>query len=268
MSDNDAGSWWGNKFVLGLLGAGLTAIIATLTTPIGERIRDSIFPTSAVVSGFVKREGKPVPTVKVVLNDKTTVTTTYSGRFLFQDVSSGVHSIKIFAEGEQLLFYDQFFVKQGEKEKTLDLIQLDAMPVARSPEKAIAEETNPAFVVEQRQPDVTSVTPPPLGSSPDLYHSVNLTHSATLIPPEARRPEFGSNTHQFTIWVQGTDQDLSSIEKVTYYLHPTFNPSVVTRYSPADNFALAFTAWGQFELKAKVYFKDGQVKDLSRYLSF
>jgi len=55
---------------------------------------------------------------------------------------------------------------------------------------------------------------------------------------------------------------------VTYYLHPTISPSVVTRYDLADNFELSFSAWGQFEIRAKIYFKDDRVEDLSTYLAF
>ncbi|RKY41963.1 MAG: hypothetical protein DRP85_04470 [Candidatus Makaraimicrobium thalassicum] len=112
--------------------------------------------------------------------------------------------------------------------------------------------TNPSFVIGRRQP----------------AFQVSLMYRVVVIPPDERRPGFESNTRGLTVWVQGTEQVLSQIDRVTYYLHPTFNPSVVSRYSSSDRFALSFTAWGQFEIRAKVYFKDGQVKDLSRYLSF
>jgi transcription initiation factor IIF auxiliary subunit len=63
-------------------------------------------------------------------------------------------------------------------------------------------------------------------------------------------------------------QTLSQIENVTYYFHPTFDPDVITRYSAEDEFSYWFIAWGQFELRADVFFKDGNKIPVTRYISF
>jgi hypothetical protein len=250
MSDNGEKSWWTSKLVIGPLVAGLTAVIVAVVTPVGENLRELLFPTLTVVEGFVQKGAKPVPRVKVVLDESTTVSTTDSGRFLFQNVSWGVHAYKVLSVNDQLLFYDQFSSKQGEKEKNLGVVSLDSVPTTRKSEEVKQQAISPAFVMERKQPD----------------YRVELLHRATLL--QDSRTDFESNTHRIDVWIAAQDNVLSRIERATYYLHPTFNPSVVSRYSPEDRFSLSFTAWGQFELKAKVYFKDGQVKDLSRYLSF
>jgi hypothetical protein len=36
----------------------------------------------------------------------------------------------------------------------------------------------------------------------------------------------------------------------------------------SDNFAISLNVWGEFEIKATAFFKDGSTKGLSRYLSF
>lgn len=251
-SEKTTGSIFKNKLIIGPLVAGITAILIAIATPVGEYVVEFIFPTSAVVEGIVQKDGKPVAMMKLSLDNKVTDTTTYSGKFLFEKVSRGFHTIEFFAEDGQILFSDKFFVKKRVEEKKLRTIQLDSIPIAIKPDKIKTSATNPAFVVEQRQ----------------TTYQVELMHKATLIPIDERRPGFESNTRRLSIWVTGTEQALSYIERVTYYLHPTFNPSVVTRYSRENQFALSFTAWGQFEIKAKVYFRNGQVKDLSRYLSF
>jgi hypothetical protein len=251
-SEKSTVSVFKNKFVIGPLVAGLTAILIAIATPVGENLVEFIFPTSAVVEGIVQKNGKPVVMMKLSLDHKVTATTTYSGKFLFENVSKGFHTIEFFAKDGQILFSDTFFVKKRVEEKKLDPIQMDSIPIAMKPDKIKTPAKNPAFVVEQKQPT----------------YQVVLMHKATLIPIEERRPGFESNTRRLTIWVAGAEQVLSYIERVTYYLHPTFNPSVVTRYSRENQFALSFTAWGQFEIKAKVYFKNGQVKDISRYLFF
>jgi transcription initiation factor IIF auxiliary subunit len=69
-------------------------------------------------------------------------------------------------------------------------------------------------------------------------------------------------------WVEAPPQILGSIKNVIYYLHPSFTPSQVTTDLAQDKFAYEFAAWGMFDLKAKVNYKDGQYKEISRYISF
>ncbi len=61
---------------------------------------------------------------------------------------------------------------------------------------------------------------------------------------------------------------LTEIDRVTYYLDPAFNPSVVTRYSAEDGFLLSFVTPGPFPLAAKVYLTDGTVVELERAIIF
>jgi hypothetical protein len=71
------------------------------------------------------------------------------------------------------------------------------------------------------------------------------------------------NPFSTRIWIQTDDFTLSNIEKVEYYLHPTFTPSTVTSTSNLTNFEISFTNWGIFNLNAKVFFKDGTTRELS-----
>jgi transcription initiation factor IIF auxiliary subunit len=72
----------------------------------------------------------------------------------------------------------------------------------------------------------------------------------------------GSNPYNFTFSIRASPQTMSQIKFVTYYIHPTFNPSVVTRTYAENSFALSFTGWGKIDQRTKVFFKDGQVKDV------
>lgn len=72
----------------------------------------------------------------------------------------------------------------------------------------------------------------------------------------------GPNGYFAKVWVEAPNETLSNVNNVTYYLHPTFNPSVISGDSPANKFGISFTGWGVFDLRAKVYFKDGEVRDL------
>jgi transcription initiation factor IIF auxiliary subunit len=85
-------------------------------------------------------------------------------------------------------------------------------------------------------------------------YSVALSHEAKKID---------NNTYFAKISLVASNETLLNIKKVVYYLHPTFTPSVITAESLKDKFAISFTGWGFFNLKAKVYFKDGKIQDLS-----
>jgi len=133
------------------------------------------------------------------------------------------------------------------------LLSVQAVPTAPKSEGTAASVPNPQFTPEKKR---------------EPNYQVELDYTAVLVPDSERPPGFESNTRSINVWLKGDDQILSQVDRVTYFLHPTFNPSVVTRYSAEDKFKLSFSAWGQFELKTKVYFRDGKVRDVSRYLSF
>jgi hypothetical protein len=118
--------------------------------------------------------------------------------------------------------------------------------------------------------NIESTFPSRFTDSDFVSEQLSLMHQATPINTlGGGEQEQGSLSHQVKVWIDApSPQTLSSIEKVIYHLHSTFNPSEITKDSPEDNFLLELTVWGQFEIKATVYFKDGSTKDLSRYLSF
>jgi hypothetical protein len=72
----------------------------------------------------------------------------------------------------------------------------------------------------------------------------------------------GTNKYFTRVWLDAPENTLSEIENVTYYLHPTFNPDKIPVYTKENKFSTTFRHWGTFDLKAKVYFKDGTVKDI------
>ena len=67
--------------------------------------------------------------------------------------------------------------------------------------------------------------------------------------------------------VIGAKEIMPNIEKVTYFLHPSFYPSVITLDNNKNNdYSLNLRVYGGFKIFAKVYFKEGVV-DLSRLLA-
>jgi transcription initiation factor IIF auxiliary subunit len=62
---------------------------------------------------------------------------------------------------------------------------------------------------------------------------------------------------------------LSKVTKVAYHLHHSYHNRIRERTTAADNFELQFNAFGQFHLRAEVYFKDVEESlTLWRYLNF
>jgi hypothetical protein len=109
--------------------------------------------------------------------------------------------------------------------------------------------------------NLPTTTPPPSNAN----KQVTLKHQASFIPEELRNPGLRSFTHSIKVWVDARPQVLDLIKNVTYYPQPSITSfqKSVTRDSPSDNFAYSFNALEDFELKTRIYFKDGEVEDLS-----
>jgi len=61
----------------------------------------------------------------------------------------------------------------------------------------------------------------------------------------------------WSVWIEGTEQELDSIESVEYTLHPTFPNPVRKITDRASKFRLKTAGWGGFTVYAKALHKDG-----------
>ena len=67
----------------------------------------------------------------------------------------------------------------------------------------------------------------------------------------------GEGWWSWSVWVDGSEEDLAKVESVTYRLHPTF-PQPVTRVStPQTKFKLRSAGWGEFLIAADATMKPG-----------
>lgn len=64
----------------------------------------------------------------------------------------------------------------------------------------------------------------------------------------------------------GGSGELAGVAYVEYVLHPTFRPSVVKVTDPKDGFVFRTNGWGEFQLTAFVYGKDGSKRKLQHGL--
>ncbi len=237
----------------------VVAIIgAMVVTPLGDIVKGSLFPPKFTVEGMVMDSDEPIATARVEVyreeTQKFVDTTNPRGKFFVEDVyPEGTYDFLIVNTTDSSIMWgnDELHLSMNELEENVGIIDIatfvteEGGPESQKQESQFATEVNPIFKPEEKQADY------------QIYLVYQDKPSATL-----------QDYHNITVWLSTSQQTLSLIDKVTYYLHPTLEPDVVTQSSPSDNFALSFNAWGQFKLVAKVYFKDNQVKDLAGNIVF
>lgn len=93
----------------------------------------------------------------------------------------------------------------------------------------------------------------------DIFENLSLTNTSRNI---------GNGKWEWTAFISGPSNYLTSIESVTYYLHPTFTPNVYKGDSSQLGHPFTTTGWGPFELKADVNLKNGQYRMYFHMLRF
>jgi transcription initiation factor IIF auxiliary subunit len=78
----------------------------------------------------------------------------------------------------------------------------------------------------------------------------------------------GGNWWRWSLWIEGSDDDLDRIESVTYRLHPTFPEPIRTVTDRASKFQLRCSGWGIFLIPIQVRLKDGKTMSLAHQLQF
>lgn len=111
----------------------------------------------------------------------------------------------------------------------------------------------------------------PPSNQQNVFPDLKLVHTSNQI----RGIRKGRISHEFKVYLVGLDENLDDVDKVVYYLHPTFNKDKNNKNKPQltvknrkDRFGLGLKVWGQFLLTADIYKKDGDKVTLERYLDF
>lgn len=202
--------------------------------------------TSASIEGVVTKGGNDSKEgyAKIILDWESqprNTSTDSTGRFEFEGVGQGPH--KFITHSTTLgPRWDNFFVPAGQQmmKETFDILEM------------------PPWIDSSQATKKNSSTP-----NPGFKGSNDTTQNYKIVlAQETKDNPGGPNPYSTKIWLNASENVLSKIQNVSYYLHPTFNPSVITSYTKENKFIITFTNWGVFDLKAKVYFKDGIVQDL------
>ena len=76
----------------------------------------------------------------------------------------------------------------------------------------------------------------------------------------------GKDWWEWAVWVEASDEELDRIEYVEYILHSTFPKPVREISDRTTKFRLQTIGWGIFTIYVKLFFKDGETKNLKHEL--
>ncbi len=93
---------------------------------------------------------------------------------------------------------------------------------------------------------------------------VHLSNTSQPSPDQPKRK--GYQHYDWKVFVNADPETLAKIDSVTYFLHPTFPNPVRTVSDASTGFALETKGWGEFEIGAKIQFKDGSTENTSYML--
>jgi hypothetical protein len=178
-------------------------------------------------------------------SDLHTTITDSRGRFQFEGLGQGKHNFVINSTLEKKPYRDNFFVPAGEQLKELDDFEILEMSPVTISSLGPPRDPNANNSEFKGTEDTTKLK----------NYTIDLEQETKLTPK-------GPNTFLTKVWLNAPQNILAEVVNMTYYLHPTFNPSVITAYTAENKFSISFTNWGIFDLKAKVYFKDGTIQEL------
>jgi PASTA domain len=89
-------SEWMWKLVVPIVVAVVGAVLVTALTPVGDGLREMLFPTEAVVSGSVTIEGRPASGATLVLDGEEVDAANEAGTFVLTGVGDGTHLLEAY----------------------------------------------------------------------------------------------------------------------------------------------------------------------------
>jgi hypothetical protein len=76
----------------------------------------------------------------------------------------------------------------------------------------------------------------------------------------------GSGRCEWSVWIDGDQEQLNQIDRVEYVLHPTLPQPLRTVRDRSTNFKLESRGWGEFMVHAKAITKEGETLRLNHWL--
>lgn len=87
-----------------------------------------------------------------------------------------------------------------------------------------------------------------------ILNAQNISIDNTAVPSRA------SGSYDWKVFIRSDEATLNTIDHVEYLLNPTFANPQVSSNNRATNFAYSAKGGGEFEIKARVFFRDTRKK--------
>jgi hypothetical protein len=247
-----------------LIGALFTSILAYTPEFLEEQYEDwGLIAPEESLEGQVKRGEKGAQGITVVLIEsetsgtKATRETDSGGFYRIAKVQEGDYLVVARRGDLQTLGSRSVIVRDGDKDKQVEVIDIGT------------EETVISKPAGAGAADLPAKENPVLEADQGVQQTPSGNSQQVRIRYESRESEMSTPTVTYwrvSVRVEGPAVDTSRVKLVTYYLHPTFQPQVVSRGPPA--FLLEFDTWGEFTIAARVHFADGSFVELEMPLRF
>lgn len=72
----------------------------------------------------------------------------------------------------------------------------------------------------------------------------------------------GQDWWAWSVWLEGSREELDNVEAVVWHLHPTFPQPDQMKTNRGENFRLKTAGWGTFRIRAEVVLKGGETRIL------
>lgn len=72
--------------------------------------------------------------------------------------------------------------------------------------------------------------------------------------------------YSWTVFIEGTAQELNEIKRIIYQLHESFPTSRIVSTNALNNFARTSQGWGEFLVRVEAEMKSGETKNAERWL--
>ena len=285
--------------IVGAVAGIVMATLGLIFAPYGDAVQELLDPTSATVSGRVSKGQAPANGVVVMVDDSITDETGGLGLFYIPEVADGLHDVVVLERGS-LALKDQIMVPKRVDEYAIADIDLAAAPLPPLDDQVLGGGSDPdAGLLPAPEPmgsvtQLPSPSPAPNDPGPALSLSPEASEASPAASLDASPPEDESTptapltlsvavtpvtsgerasgmpegAHRIQVRLQGTVEQVGEVGRVTYYLDPSFSPSVVSRYAAEDGFLLVFVSSIPFTLAAEVHLADGTVLPMEEPIVF
>lgn len=224
--------------------------------------------TSSVVEGVFRSEDQIVANTPISIDKTGNKTTDSRGGFFFEGIGIGTHLLEL-SIGD-IPHYILFPVPPGTYLKDLGTIWVRNLSEIQATGTSLITNLTEDEIKFIPMPNLTDIPTPitPLITNLTEDDIINITIAETrgfdskvTLLQEGKK--INNNRYLAKVLLAGPDDALRNIKNVSYHLHPTFIPSVINSTTPENRFAISFTGWGVFDLRARIYFNDDQTLDLA-----